>query len=251
MSSSDYPAPEAGFVLTHFIVSADVSRSRDFYVNVLGGEDVMSGEPTIVKLANGWVIINVGGGPTEDKPDVVLEPPTDPQRVSAFLNIRVADINATYEEWRARGATFLTPPMTLVAAPNCAIDELNAAIKDVGTTPSGAVAEDQWPAIQATVVPALGKVEATGRDWAAALLRAEWPPPVASDVEKLALAATETASRYGEIATAKDFDAFFELYNSADTSAVFAASAAAAKTVREDLGLDSVTTNPPDWCAVS
>ena len=141
--------------------------------------------------------------------------------------------------------------MTLVAAPNCAIDELNAAIKDVGTTPSGAVAEDQWPAIQATVVPALGKVEATGRDWAAALLRAEWPPPVASDVEKLALAATETASRYGEIATAKDFDAFFELYNSADTSAVFAASAAAAKTVREDLGLDSVTTNPPDWCALA
>ena len=132
MSSSDYPAPEAGFVLTHFIVSADVSRSRDFYVNVLGGEDVMSGEPTIVKLANGWVIINVGGGPTEDKPDVVLEPPTDPQRVSAFLNIRVADINATYEEWRARGATFLTPPMDRGAEIRCYLRDPDGHLIELG-----------------------------------------------------------------------------------------------------------------------
>ena len=132
MSSSDYPAPEAGFVLTHFVVSADVSRSRDFYVNVLGGEDVMSGEPTIVKLANGWVIINVGGGPTEDKPDVVLEPPTDPQRVSAFLNIRVADINATYEEWRARGATFLTPPMDRGAEIRCYVRDPDGHLIELG-----------------------------------------------------------------------------------------------------------------------
>src|SRR6266545_3143673 len=91
-------------VLTHFIVAADVERSRDFYVGVLGGRVVLEGEPTIVKLANGWVIINVGGGPTDDKPEVVLEPPGDLNRVSAFLNIRVADIHAAYEEWRARGA---------------------------------------------------------------------------------------------------------------------------------------------------
>ena len=81
-------------MLTHFIVSADVPRSAAFYTDVLGGEVVMEGEPTIVQLANGWVIINVGGGPTEDKPEVVLEAPTEPNRVSAFLNIRVADIQA-------------------------------------------------------------------------------------------------------------------------------------------------------------
>ena len=141
--------------------------------------------------------------------------------------------------------------VALVAAPNCAIDELNAAIEAVATTPSGAVAEDQWPAIQATVVPALVKVEVTGRDWASALLRAEWPPLVASDVEELALAVTDSANLYGEIAAAEDFDTFFELYNSADTTAVFDASAAAAETVREALGLDSVTTDPPDWCALA
>jgi catechol 2,3-dioxygenase-like lactoylglutathione lyase family enzyme len=65
-------------VLTHLIVADDVARSRDFYASVLGGKVVLDGEPTIVKLANGWVIINVGGEPTDDKPDVVLEPPSDP-----------------------------------------------------------------------------------------------------------------------------------------------------------------------------
>jgi hypothetical protein len=27
----------------------------------------MEGEPTMVALANGWIIINVGGGPTDDR----------------------------------------------------------------------------------------------------------------------------------------------------------------------------------------
>ena len=104
MASEDFPAPSEGFVLTHFVVAADVARSRDFYSGVLGGKVVLDGEPTIVKLANGWVIINVGGGPTDDKPEVVLEPPADPTRASAFLNIRVADIQATYQEWRSPGS---------------------------------------------------------------------------------------------------------------------------------------------------
>jgi catechol 2,3-dioxygenase-like lactoylglutathione lyase family enzyme len=110
MPREGFPAPREGFVLTHFIVAEDVARSRDFYAGVLGGEVVLDGEPTIVKLANGWVIINVGGGPTDDKPEVVLETPTDRNRVSAFLNLRVADIHAVYQEWRSRGAEFLTPP---------------------------------------------------------------------------------------------------------------------------------------------
>jgi hypothetical protein len=74
---AEFPAPEQGIVLTHFIVSDDVERSRRFYTEVLGGETVLEGEPSIVALANGWVIINVGGGPTADKPAVTLEtPPT-------------------------------------------------------------------------------------------------------------------------------------------------------------------------------
>jgi catechol 2,3-dioxygenase-like lactoylglutathione lyase family enzyme len=108
---ADLPRPKEGILLTHFIVSDDVPRSRRFYTEVLGGETVMEGEPTIVALSNAWVTINVGGGPTEDKPTVVLETPTDPNRTSSFLNIRVADIEAVYADWSARGGEFLTPPV--------------------------------------------------------------------------------------------------------------------------------------------
>ena len=65
---ADFPAPAEGIVLTHFLVSDDVDRSRAFYTEVLGGEALMDGEPTIVALANSWIIINTGGGPTDDKP---------------------------------------------------------------------------------------------------------------------------------------------------------------------------------------
>src|SRR5271170_1381204 len=99
-------------VLTHFIVSDDVERSRRFYTEVLGGRVVFSGEggPTNVALANSWIVINAGGGPTDDKPEVTLETPPDLDRVSSFLNIRVKDIETVYAEWSARGAQFLTPP---------------------------------------------------------------------------------------------------------------------------------------------
>src|SRR5258708_6523173 len=94
-------------VVAHFIVSDDVERSRRFYTEVLGGKTVISSEQgdevTYVALANSWIIINVGGGPTDDKPTVTLETPQDPDRVSSFLNIRVADIDAVYSEWSARG----------------------------------------------------------------------------------------------------------------------------------------------------
>ena len=67
---AELPLPDQGIVLTHFVVSDDVERSRRFYTDVLGGETVREGEPSMVALANGWVIINAGGGPTDDKPDV-------------------------------------------------------------------------------------------------------------------------------------------------------------------------------------
>jgi catechol 2,3-dioxygenase-like lactoylglutathione lyase family enzyme len=107
---AEFPAPAEGIVLTHFIVASDVGRSRRFYADVLGGEVLRDGEPSIIALANSWIIINVGGPPTDDKPTVTLEAPRDPNQVSSFLNIRVADIHAVYKQWRARGAEFLTPP---------------------------------------------------------------------------------------------------------------------------------------------
>jgi catechol 2,3-dioxygenase-like lactoylglutathione lyase family enzyme len=134
MAPPDLPAPLEGFVLTHFIVARDVARSRDFYRDVLDGKVVKEGEPTIVKLANGWVTINVGGGPTDDKPDVVLEPPTDPHRTSAFLNIRVADIQLAYREWSSRGAEFLTPPTDRGPELRCYMRDPDGHLIEVGQT---------------------------------------------------------------------------------------------------------------------
>lgn len=134
MAPPDLPAPLEGFVLTHFIVARDVARSRDFYRDVLDGKVVREGEPTIVKLANGWVTINVGGGPTDDKPDVVLEPPTDPHRTSAFLNIRVANIQIAYREWSSRGAEFLTPPTDRGSELRCYLRDPDGHLIEVGQT---------------------------------------------------------------------------------------------------------------------
>jgi catechol 2,3-dioxygenase-like lactoylglutathione lyase family enzyme len=131
---ADPPIPSEGFVLTHFIVSADVPRSAAFYSNVLGAEVVQEGEPTILQLANSWVIINVGGGPTDDKPEVILETPPDPNRTSAFLNIRVADIQRCYEEWGARGAEFLTEPKQHETEIRCYMRDPDGHLIEVGQT---------------------------------------------------------------------------------------------------------------------
>jgi catechol 2,3-dioxygenase-like lactoylglutathione lyase family enzyme len=131
---AEFPAPQEGIVLTHFIVSDDVPRSVRFYTEVLGGELVMEGEPSIVQLANGWITINVGGGPTDDKPTVTLETPRDPDRTSAFLNIRVADIETIYEQWSERGAEFLTPPKDHEAEYRCYIRDPDGHLIEVGQT---------------------------------------------------------------------------------------------------------------------
>ena len=110
MTQPEYPAPATGFVVTHFLVVADQDRSREFYQSVFGATVVVERDPVILKIANSWLILNVGGGPTDDKPEVTLTLPADPARTSAFLNLRVADIAAAYAEWSARGAEFLTEP---------------------------------------------------------------------------------------------------------------------------------------------
>ncbi len=131
---AEFPAPDEGITLTHFIVSGDVERSRRFYTEVLGGETVAAGEPSFVALANSWIIINVGGGPSDDKPSVTLETPPDPDRVSSFLNIRVADIHAVYAEWSARGAEFLTPPKEHELEIRCYIRDPDGHLIEVGQT---------------------------------------------------------------------------------------------------------------------
>jgi lactoylglutathione lyase len=110
MNPDDFPAPHEGFVITHFLVVSDQDRSREFYRDLFDGEVLLERDPVIMKVANSWLILNAGGGPTDDKPEVTLGTPADPNFTSAFLNVRVADIASIYEQWRAKGAEFLTEP---------------------------------------------------------------------------------------------------------------------------------------------
>ena len=110
MDPNDFPAPREGFVITNFLVVSDQDRSRDFYQSVFGAKVLLERDPVILKVANTWLILNVGGGPTDDKPTVTLTTPPDPDRTSAFLNFRVADIARAHKEWSAKGAEFLPEP---------------------------------------------------------------------------------------------------------------------------------------------
>ena len=142
---AELPPPPEGIVLAHFIVSDDVERSRRFYTDVLGGRVVFTnGELTYVALANTFIIINVGGGPTDDKPTVILETPPDPDRVSSFLNIRVKDIAAVYTEWSARGAQFLTPPKQHQYEIRCYIRDPDGHLIEVGQTTDPAGDWSAW-----------------------------------------------------------------------------------------------------------
>src|SRR5271163_5013283 len=134
-------------IVTHFIVSDDVERSRRFYTEVLGGTVVFGPVPTNIALANTFIIINVGGGPTDDKPTVTLETPSDPDRVSSFLNIRVTDIHAVYAEWSARGAHFLTPPKQHKYEIRCYIRDPDGHLIEVGqsTDREGDWSPAHWP----------------------------------------------------------------------------------------------------------
>ena len=129
---AQFPAPAEGFLVTYFLVSADIERSRRFYTEILGGETVLEGDPSIVALANGWVTISVAGEPTDDKPGVTLQPPADPGHVSGFLNIRVADIQAAYQQWSARGAHFLTPPIDRGSEIRCYMRDPDGHLIEVG-----------------------------------------------------------------------------------------------------------------------
>ncbi|MEV7468368.1 VOC family protein [Streptomyces kronopolitis] len=128
----DWPTPMQGLVLTHFLSVRDVAVSRRFYAEVFGGEVVLAENPCIVKIANGWIIMNPGGGPTPDKPDITLtaHEPGDP--VSSFLNVRVADIASFYEQAVAKGAEFLTEPIDRKAEIRCYLRDPDGYLIEVG-----------------------------------------------------------------------------------------------------------------------
>jgi catechol 2,3-dioxygenase-like lactoylglutathione lyase family enzyme len=77
------------------------------------------------------MILNVGGGPTPDKPTVTLSVP-DPNHINSFMNFRVADIQACYELWKSRGAEFITAPIPKYGEIRCYIRDPDGYIIEVG-----------------------------------------------------------------------------------------------------------------------
>ena len=126
--------PREGFTVAHFLTVADMERSARFYEKVFGGRTLSQGHsaPVYIAIANTWLILNVGGGPTPDKPSVTLDIPPDPDRISSFMNIRVADIQACYELWRSRGAEFITEPKDKYGETRCYIRDPDGYIIEVG-----------------------------------------------------------------------------------------------------------------------
>jgi predicted enzyme related to lactoylglutathione lyase len=124
--------PREGISITHFLTVANIERSLRFYEKVFGGRILSTGDPGYIQIANTWLIVNVGGGPTPDKPTVTLSVPPDPNKVSSFMNIRVTDIQACYELWRSRGAEFITEPKPKVGETRCYIRDPDGYIIEVG-----------------------------------------------------------------------------------------------------------------------
>ena len=132
--------PQEGFSIAHFLTVADIERSARFYERVFGGRVLSTGDaggaPGYIQVANTWLILNVGGGPTPDKPSVTLSVP-DPDSFNSFLNFRVADIQQCYDLWRSRGAEFITEPKEKYGETRCYMRDPDGYIIEVGQSKAG------------------------------------------------------------------------------------------------------------------
>jgi len=129
---ANLPSPSEGILVTLFITVRKVARSREFYSQVLGGTVVLEENPCMVRLANSWIIMNPGGGPTPDKPDISVVNYEPDDTTSIFMNLRVADIDDCYRRWSERGAQFLTPPIDRGAEIRCYMRDPDGYLIEVG-----------------------------------------------------------------------------------------------------------------------
>jgi lactoylglutathione lyase len=126
--------PELKFVVTDTLIVKDIRRSVAFYRDVLGATVLSEGQPTFLRLGNIWLTINIGGGPTDDKPEVVAAAPRDLNVLSIFLNLRVNDIKRYYELWSSRGAKFITEPKVHATELRCYMRDPDGYLIEVGQT---------------------------------------------------------------------------------------------------------------------
>jgi catechol 2,3-dioxygenase-like lactoylglutathione lyase family enzyme len=139
MQAATTVEPGLEYVVTATLIASDVTRSAAFYRDVLGAEVLSAGDPSVgrpalLRLGNIWLTINIGGGPTDDKPEVVATPPKHPNELTFFLNLRVTDINRFCERCRTRGAAFITEPKTHTTELRCYMRDPDGYLIEVGQT---------------------------------------------------------------------------------------------------------------------
>jgi hypothetical protein len=121
---ASFPAPAEGILVALFITVRKVARS--------GGTVILEENPCTVRLSNSWIIMNPGGPPTPDKPGISVVDYQPGDTTSIFMNLRVADIQACYEEWKAKGAEFVTPPIDRGAEIRCYLRDPDGYLIEVG-----------------------------------------------------------------------------------------------------------------------
>jgi catechol 2,3-dioxygenase-like lactoylglutathione lyase family enzyme len=113
--------------VTHILVVTDPSRSRDFWIDVLGAElyREYGGTSVVLRFAGTWLLLVSGGGPTADKPTVTFRP------------LRVADCQAAYETLLSRGAAFLTPPYDWGSEIRCFLRDPDGHLVEISEAKAG------------------------------------------------------------------------------------------------------------------
>jgi catechol 2,3-dioxygenase-like lactoylglutathione lyase family enzyme len=106
-----FPSPE--MTLTRLLVVSDLERAKAWYRDVLGAEltGEYGGTSCVLRFLDAWLLLVTGGPSTADKPGVTFAAPVDPDRVAAELIVGVPDCRVAHAVLRARGASFLAPPV--------------------------------------------------------------------------------------------------------------------------------------------
>ena len=101
--------PSGNMELTHILVVGNMEESKPFYRDILGAviKREYGGNSCVLKFQGSWLLLVTGGKPSNSN------------RVSHAMTIRVPDCPKAYEILKSRGAVFLTPPVDRGAEIRC------------------------------------------------------------------------------------------------------------------------------------
>lgn len=113
--------PFVDSALTTILVVSDISKSKAFYVDVLGAKIFREygRDSLVLKFLGNWILLVTPGEPTNDKPNTHFVSPTDKDSVSHSFTIRVKDCRKSFEILKGKGAEFITRPIDRGAETRC------------------------------------------------------------------------------------------------------------------------------------